>query len=134
MYRGEQVSSIYHSGIIMIVIKEENNDWMIIPEEYVLMPNTGVKDIHKIEVYQEDIIKFRTSQTQHFKGIVKWDDCSFFTSVFYQSQDPFGTMTESREHYWLKGNYQDYRFSSDLFDIEILGNIFENPELDEGRK
>lgn len=104
---------------------EDNN----YPDDIILMQFTGLLDKNGKEIFEGDIIFFRTSQTQHFKGIIKWDDAHFFSDVFYEKRLPFGMNTKEHEHYWLKGNYQGYRFSSDLFDMEILGNIYKNPEL-----
>ncbi len=80
---------------------------------------TGQNDFEEKEVYEGDILRFTVfdyngADTQH-KGIVKWveDSCAF---VIVNS-------LESDEGYWL------YWVLQQDDEVEISGNVFENPEL-----
>ena len=106
MYRGDEISSIYHSGIIMVVVEEEKNDWMVLPEEYDLMLYTGKKDMRGVKVWEGDILRYSI------------DGC--VQSSLYVIND----MVEWFEEMYDADSY--YRWD----DIgEVVGNVYDNPEL-----
>jgi len=83
----------------------ETDDWQ---DKYILMQYTGLKDKNGKEIYEGDIVKFIYNSTpqQEIIGQVKWRD-----------------------------DYLAWEFGSYLIEptpkktIEIIGNIYENPEL-----
>ena len=75
-----------------------------------LMQYTGLKDKNNKEVYEGDIVKLRAN---HGIGVIKYyDECGAFV-VEYIKPRPLAV---------LGMNYYKE-------DIEILGNIYKNPEL-----
>ena len=87
-------------------------------EEYIgfnyieLMQFTGRQDINGKEVYEGDIVKcFDNYYKMYYIGVVDFADCSFVIK------------NDACTYY----RWQDYR-------VEIVGNIYENPELLEGVK
>ena len=75
-----------------------------------LMQYTGLKDKNNKEIYEGDIVKLRAN---HGIGVIKYyDECGAFV-VEYIKPRPLVV---------LGMNYYKE-------DIEILGNIYENPEL-----
>lgn len=76
-----------------------------------LMQYTGLKDKNGTEIYEGDIIKYswesEQSEGHDLITIVEWDD----------ENSGFDPLTKGRE------------WRTDLFGIEILGNIYENPEF-----
>ena len=71
------------------------------PDRYILMQYTGLKDKNGKEIYEGDILKWDASEWgTEYNEAVKWD---------------FGLLA-SREHDWPQF-------------CEIIGNIYENPEL-----
>ena len=77
-----------------------------------LMQYTGIKDMNGKEIYEGDIVKCINNYNNIvFTGVVDFNDCSFRIKE------------DGITHYcWM-----DYS-------IEVLGNIYENPELLEGEK
>lgn len=85
-----------------------------------LMQFTGLKDKNGKEIYEGDVFKGRDTfgsphpddfHSQRFIGKVIWDLCGF------RVEYPLGKC----DH-----NYSDF---TDIDNIEIIGNIYENPEL-----
>lgn len=75
-----------------------------------LMQYTGLKDMREKEIYEGDIVKLRAN---HGIGVIKYSDEWGAFVVEYIKPRPLSV---------LGINYYKE-------DIEILGNIYENPEL-----
>ena len=91
----------------------ENNEQEIIGayfENIELIQYTGLKDKNNKEIYEGDIVKLRAN---HGIGVIKYSDEWGAFVVEYIKSRPLAV---------LGMNYYKE-------DIEILGNIYENPEL-----
>lgn len=78
---------------------------------------TGLKDINGKEIYEGDIIKGLDSTKNDILHVVKWDDQ---TASFEAYLIPFDKHLHKSP---LSQNWLDF------FDKEVIGNIFDNPEL-----
>jgi uncharacterized phage protein (TIGR01671 family) len=78
-------------------------------EGWELMQYTGLKDKNGKEIYEGDIVR---DSTMTYLGIIAWNtgDCSFDVKS-----------TKTGMHYGIGISRQN--------DLEIVGNIYENPEL-----
>lgn len=92
--------------------KEFSNSFLYSFDEIELLPYTGVKDRHGVEIYQQDIIRIRADvdQPQGLNYVVEWAEysSSFRARITGTSIELFSRSTE---------NY------------EVLGNTYLNPEL-----
>ena len=86
-------------------------------DEYELMQYTGLKDKNGVEIYEGDIVE-TVYNGEVFAGVVVYD----LSEVDFKVTD--GKEKYGRNFQYLTGNDEN----------EVLGNIYENPELLEETK
>ena len=110
--------------------------YMVSAEDLVLMQSTGLKDKNGKEIFEGDILKFNDEWADYcyegyvdgsveginFVEVVRGEACFEFGKTKYPESSLFILMED--EHL----NFKDFIKSED-FEFEILGNIYENPEL-----
>lgn len=82
-----------------------------------LMQYTGLKDKNGVEIYEGDIVK----ANGYIYKVIYWEEEAKYhlTSDYYDSDCSFGDVGDA----FIKGNNGEYK------DLEVIGNIYENPEL-----
>lgn len=119
MFTGFSFKNIYAGNDAADVICDdgrliEEPDW----DKIILMQYTGLKDINGKEIYEGDIVEFSFEyygERYHYitqNGIIKFTGLGF---IFWVAED--------EAYYFTELNYDSEA------DIEIIGNIYENPEL-----
>ncbi len=89
-------------------------------EEFELMQSTGLKDKNGKEIYEGDIVKFSDCDDDVYVTPVVWD----------KNYSCFGVSFSGK--YPVSFDYLE-EFYTELKDIEVVGNIYENKELLEGK-
>lgn len=103
---------------------DHDSDFEYFPEDddHVLMQYTGLKDKNDREIYEGDIVSLR-NEFSNWKGSVVFDEGAFKLAI---------------KHSWA--NSLSYFSKTDVFEdmgartvlnnvYEVIGNIYENPEL-----
>lgn len=90
-------------GIIQTSCEDSDYDGLskVVGRDCVLMQSTGMKDVHGKEIYEGDVVK----------------------GIDYCSMRPY--YIEKVEYWGDSGVYSVH----ELEDLEVLGNVYENPEL-----
>ena len=98
--------------------------WGIIPIKYIRQ-FTGLTDKNGREIYEGDIVKAKTVYHSAFNK-----NDSIFSISFQNGTFVFVNIKGSIERQWSDGNNEWYSIENiETFEIEIIGNIHENPEL-----
>ena len=85
-----------------------------LPEHVILMLSTGIKDKNGKEIFEGDILAFKTDD-EVINVNVFWDEehaLFMFESKKYNEQEPLAELVENN-----------------TYPFEIIGNIYENKEL-----
>lgn len=90
--------------------------------ECILMQSTGLKDKNGVEIFEGDILKIieltNEGISEYITDVI-WEDCSFvFKSEGVEYYDSF-----------LGAFSGDPNTTYPLFELLVIGNVYENPEL-----
>ena len=85
-------------------------------DDVVLMQSTGLKDVNGVEIFEGDIVQgtqtLSNSIPHSFAGMVRYDE----SHARFNIAD-------------LEGAYDITALGETVYLLEIIGNIYENPEL-----
>ena len=113
------------------------NDYITVsPDEIELMKSTGLKDKNGKEVFEGDILKFNDEWAEYcyegyvdgsveginFVEVVRGEACFEFGKTRYPESSLFILMEDERLTFAELIKSRDFEF-------EVIGNIYENPEL-----
>nr|DAW28744.1 MAG TPA: YopX protein [Caudoviricetes sp.] len=93
-----------------------NDHISVYPDEIELMQSTGFVDEDDKEIFEGDILKVKIMNGQSWLETVRYnDEKAMFVSKEVNRKVPESPLYDL--------------FNTDLFVVEIIGNIYENPEL-----
>ncbi|EIT2383367.1 hypothetical protein L1U14_000339 [Enterococcus faecalis] len=98
------------TGFIAPLINLGNGMWGMI-DKYVLMQSTGLKDKNGVEIFEGDILNYGDYKNSH--EVIFRHGCFWGHAIGEKEQIGIGLFNA-------------------LEDLEVIGNIYENPELLEG--
>lgn len=112
-------------GRMWVTADDGKNGIELIDDEAHLMQYTGLHDKNGREIYENDILKVTSEDGESYVAVVKW-----FGDEGYPAFDLAGIPAA-----WsYESNALATIFESGVETCEVIGNIFENPELLEGKQ
>ena len=90
--------------------------WMCKSNDCVLMQSTGLRDKNGKEIFEDDIIK-----------VTNLSNCSWLEVVSFSNNKAMFVSKEVKREVEEIPLYD--LFNTDIFEVEIIGNIHTNPEL-----
>lgn len=91
--------------------------------DFVIQQFTGLKDKNEKEIYEGDILRIKLPDTSYWQD----EPRQIWNAEVKYEEDRGGYILQFREH-GRRQPYIDLNYDS-ACDAEILGNIFENPDL-----
>jgi hypothetical protein len=96
-------------------ISGSDNRTQVDPDDCEIMQYTGIKDKNDKEIYEGDILLIDDGDLEQYKSVVRWNAGGLIADC------PTGNDYDITLVGWL--------FDSRVETIEVIGNIYENPEL-----
>ena len=147
-YDGGSLNRMYQPDEVMVgggniwIIDEDSvaGDW-IVNNDLHLMQSTGLKDKNGKEIFEGDILKFNDEWNEYchegyvdgsvegvnYVEVVKGEACFEFGKTRYPESSLFIHMEDEHLSFAELVNDKDFEF-------EIIGNVYENPDLLEEKK
>ena len=111
---------VYHFKDDILLLSYDEIAFDEVPaSDFILMQSTGLKDKNDKEIYECDIVKFSDCDDDVYVTPVVWDNNYACFGVSFSGKYP------------ISFDYLE-EFYTELKDIEVIGNIWEDGELLEG--
>lgn len=95
---------------------EDRKSWLHFDDYKCIMQSTGIKDENDKEIFEGDILKVKIMNGQSWLETVRYNDGkAMFVSKEVNRKVPESPLYDL--------------FNTDLFVVEIIGNVYENQEL-----
>lgn len=108
---------LFESVASSFIIRNNNIIDLVQVNQDTIGQYTGIKDINGVKIYEGDILKCLDTDGDNYLSLVRYDDGAFTIDVNYCDYD-----------YTAIG----WALSVDVDDVEVIGNVHDNPELLKG--
>ncbi|NIB77043.1 YopX family protein [Streptococcus pseudopneumoniae] len=110
-----------------IIWIEEKKDWLHFDDYECIMQSTGLKDKNGVEIFEEDVV----SRNSGMPSVVKFGKWIYEEDFGYKIKNiGFHLNSSYDDDEWFQAmDYEDIRKN-----YEVIGNIYENPELLEDKE
>ena len=127
------------SGRLGLVTLKGRYDESLFPDRFVIQQYTGLKDKNGGEIYEGDILLIPDTWHEVIldNGTGPWEDFMHLVTVVFQ-EGTFGVDVPRSGYYFKAGFNSFWYIDHDVYgeevwgEIEVIGNIYEHPELLEG--
>ncbi|MBF9686633.1 MULTISPECIES: YopX family protein [Streptococcus] len=120
---------ITDNGLICNMEKPTSDSKLLIPiekSELILMQSTGLKDKNGVEIFEGDVV----SRNSGMPSVVKFGKWIYEEDFGYKIKNIGFHLNSSYDDEWFQAmDYEDIRKN-----YEVIGNIYENPELLEDKE
>ena len=119
-----QTDDKWHIGFLanlyggICIIRENEHEWICKPET--ICQYTGIKDKNGKLIFENDVVKATVRQN----SLCQLSSYSDFYQISYHEKYCYFYLKKKNNNLLFDGNFSYY-----LKNIEVIGNIFDNPEL-----
>ena len=122
------ISHLYYTPLKNVIILEKSHDNILqYPDEAIIMQSTGLKDTNSKEIYEGDICQY----IDMLELTLPFEKGQLIVGIIEFNFNRIALMLREKETNHKGGRY--WQLWDNCHKVEIIGNIYGNPELLESK-